>query len=59
MSVGKDMSQNAPHAEMRFVTRTVRSGTSTTQTGHHHPTPTIDEGPYPHASEIAARDGEV
>ena len=59
MSIGTVISQNAPHAEMRFEAREIRSGTSTIQTGYHHPTPSVDQGSHPHASEIEARDEEV
>ena len=56
MSVGKDMSLNAPHIEMRFVTRDTRSGPSTTQSGY-RPTPSDDE--ELHASEMRAMNEEV
>ncbi|ETW82692.1 hypothetical protein HETIRDRAFT_426267 [Heterobasidion irregulare TC 32-1] len=59
MSVGKDMSQNASHTEMRLVARATCSGTSTTQTGAHRPTPSVDQRSHPHASELGAIDGEL
>ena len=59
MSVGNDMSQNAPHAEMRFVTIATRSGVSTADIGSHYLTPFVEQGSHPHASEIEARDEEV
>ncbi|ETW82608.1 hypothetical protein HETIRDRAFT_416733 [Heterobasidion irregulare TC 32-1] len=57
MTIGKNISQNTPHAEMRLVTRNTRSGTSTIQNGHHHPTLSVDE--RPHISEVEARREEV
>ena len=57
MTIGKDISQNTPRAEMRFVTRNTRSGTSTIQIDHHHPTLSVDE--RSHISEVEARSGEV
>ena len=54
MSVGKDMSQNAPHTEMRFVTRDTRSGTATTQTGQ--PTLSVDEGSHAPEGQVMGGD---